>query len=196
MPRIESFRSSTVRLITIVRTLPSWFVLVLAFGGFGLAAAGTFADDEFKIENSVYQGDSQPDPSAGADANASVDANNANPKAQEPESRSITYFTGGAVYDSIKQPGEIAVFDKAAKQFILVSITRRIRTELSTADIANLTLQLQKVAAKNADPLIRFSAEPSFQEQFDAATNALTLSSQWITYRLELTPEPSREAVE
>ena len=157
-----------------------WFMV----GGTWFTANVAIADEEFKIENSVYQGDP-------ADQGDKADA-----KGKSPVSRSITRFVGGSVYDFMKEPAEIAIFEKAAQRFVLINVDRRIRAELPTKDIAVFTLQLQKLAAKNPDPLIRFSAAPSFQEKFDEAAQELTLSSEWVTYRLVLTPEPSQEVVD
>jgi hypothetical protein len=128
--------------------------------------------EDFKVENAVYAGDEQ-----------------------EPASRSITYFTGGAVYDCMKAPAEVAIFEKSADRFVLVDVPRQVRTELSTKQIATFIQQLKELAAKNADPLIKFSAEPAFQKHFDAATNELTLSSQWLNYRVVLAPQANQEVV-
>jgi hypothetical protein len=66
---------------------------------------------------------------------------------------------------------------------------------LSTKQIAAFIQQLKELAAKNTDPLIKFSAEPAFQEHFDAATNELTFNSRWLNYRLILAPEANQEVV-
>lgn len=149
-----------------------WLPALLVATGVWLALGAVFAD-EFKFENAVYEGDQK-----------------------EPISRSITYFLDDAVYDSIKDPAEIAIFERTAQQFVLVDIGRRIRTELSTKDIAAFAQQLQQLAAKNVDPVIKFCAEPSFQEKFDAANEELTLSSQWLTYQVVLAPESNQQAVD
>jgi hypothetical protein len=141
------------------------------------------ADEEFKVENSVYRGDP-------------ADLTKKDVQAEAPIGRSITRFVGGAVYDSMKEPAEIAIFEKAAQRFILINVDQRIRAELSTRDIAAFTLELQKRSAKNSDPLIRFSANPTFQERYDEATQELTLGSEWVTYRLTLMPESSQEIVD
>jgi hypothetical protein len=140
------------------------------------AASHAFADD-FKIENSVYVGESQE-------------------QTQKPTTRSITYFTANAVYDMMKEPAEVTIFEKSVERFVLIDVNRRVRTELTLQDITLFVQKLQQLAAKNPDPLIKFAAEPTFREGFDAAKNELTLSSQWVNYRLILTPEPNQQAVE
>lgn len=148
------------------------FVLVL----FLTSAAATRAEqpnpEDFKVENSVYTGDQQ-----------------------EPAIRTITYFTGKAVYDCMKAPAEVAIFEKSARRFVLIDVSRRDRTELSTEQVAAFTQQLKDLAARNVDPLIKFSAQPVFQEHFDAAVNELTFSSQWLNYRVVLESQADQEIV-
>ena len=128
--------------------------------------------EDFKVENSVYTGDEQ-----------------------EPASRTITYFKGEVVFDSMKAPAEVAIFEKSADRFVLLDVSRRVRTQLSTKQIAAFTQRLKELAARNVDPLIKFSAEPAFQEHFDAAANELTFSSQWLNYRVVLQTEANQEVV-
>jgi hypothetical protein len=56
--------------------------------------------------------------------------------------------------------------------------------------------QLQSRAAQTADPLVKFLADPKFQEQFNESTRELTFASPLLTYRLTLSPQASAAAVE
>jgi hypothetical protein len=155
----------------------TWHVsaaLALAIGLLGRAAsfAAQPTAEDFKVENSVYTADGQ-----------------------EPAIQTITYFKGEAVYDSIKAPAEVAIFEKSADRFVLLDVARRVRSQLSTKQIAAFSQRLKEVAARNADPLIKFSAEPAFQEHFDAAANELTFSSQWLNYRVVMETESNQEVV-
>jgi hypothetical protein len=142
--------------------------------GFGSSASG----EDFRVNNEVF------------------------PSGQkEPSSQSITIFHGGAVYDSMKSPAEIVVFDKAAGRFVLMNPANQTRTELTTADIAAFVKQLQARAAaptasKDPDPVVRFLADPKFQERFDESMGELALSSPMVSYRLVLSTDQSQAAVE
>ncbi len=153
--------------------------LVSAALALGICLAGSVASradqpkaEDFKVENSVYTGDEP-----------------------EPASRTTTYFKGGAVYDCMTAPAEVAIFEKSANRFVLVDVSRRVRTELSTKQIAAFTQRLKEVAARNVDPLLTVSAEPAFQEHFDATANELTFSSRWLNYRVVLETEANQEVV-
>ena len=132
----------------------------------GLAAARPVAADNFRVENAVFAENQQ-----------------------QPESRTITIFAGGLVYDFLDQPPEAIVLDQAAGRFTLLDLQRRVRTVLSTEEVAAFSEKLKQRAAQyKDDALLTFMAEPAFQEQFDSKTNRLTLASPEITYQLQLTP--------
>ena len=101
-------------------------------------------------------------------------------------SRSTTIFHNGLVYDYLDRPAEVIVFDKAAGRFTLLDTVRRVRAELAAGDVADLTRRLQQSAEAHPDPFIKFLADPKFREQFDETAQELTLSSQWLTYRVVL----------
>lgn len=141
------------------------FVLAAAWAC--LASVG-FAGDamhrggvEFRIENRVF-------------------VNNA----KEPHAESTTIFLGGVVYDYLKKPAEITVFDPAHARFILLDTDRRVQTELSLEKVASFVEGLRRLADRWSDPFERFLGAPEFEERFDATSGELTLSSPWLTYRL------------
>jgi hypothetical protein len=150
------------------------YAILLIIGVFGMVIgrAGATLGEDFRVDNAVYVGDQK-----------------------EPSSQSTTIFSGGVVYDCLKTPPETVVFDKTTSQFVLLSLTRRVRTELSTGELSAFIERLQPLAAKSADSLVKFLAEPKFQEQ-SSQTGELTLSSAPITYRLTLARETSPSVVE
>jgi hypothetical protein len=149
-----------------------WLAILVAVTGQALIGKATVAD-EFKVENAVYVSTQE-----------------------KAVSQSTTIFHGGAVYDFLTEPAEVAIFEKTGNRFILVDVARRTRTELSTENVTTFTQRLQQRAAKSADPLVKFLAEPKFEEQYDAARGELTLGSPLVSYRLVLAAEANQEAVE
>jgi hypothetical protein len=136
------------------------------------ARAAAALGEDFRMDNVVYVGDQK-----------------------EPSSQSATIFSGGVVYDCLKTPAETVVFDKMTGQFVLLNLTRRARTELSTGEVSAIIERLQPMAAKSKDPLVKFLAEPKFQEQ-SSQPGELTLSGPPITYRLTLVRETDQGLVE
>lgn len=115
---------------------------------------------------------------------------------KKPSSQSVTIFADGVVYDCMKAPAEIVVFDKPAEKFVLLNQASRTRAELTTRDVAAFVRELQPLAAKNPDPLVKFLANPKFEDQYNAATGELTFSSPMMTYRLLLSTDQSQAAVD
>ncbi len=144
-----------------------WITLALGV----LLSMGEAAAGDFRIENTVYVG-----------------------KSDKPVVRSTTIFHQGAVYDFMAEPAEVVVFDKQAGRFTLLDISRRVRTEMTTDQVAQFTAQLKKSAGGQTDPFAKFLAAPTFDEQFEKAPRRLTLSSPWMTYRMELA-EPGSKAI-
>lgn len=147
---------------------------VLLAGAFAAAAGQaqpTLAED-FRVDNAVYSGDEK-----------------------EPTNRSTTIFREGVVYDCLTNPAETVVFDKAAGRFVLLNVMHRKRSELTTTEVTAVIDRLQSVAAKSKDPLVKFLAEPKFQERVDDAAGELTLTSPLVSYRLVLSHEPSPDLV-
>lgn len=150
-------------------------IVLIAAAAFSMAAGWVVSagGEDFRVENKVFSGDDK-----------------------EPLSESTTIFCHGVVYDCLKSPAETVVFDKAADRFQLLSLSHRTRTELNTANVTAFVDRLQELAAKNKDPLVRFLAEPQFDERFADASGELILSSPLVTYRLTLAPESDRGVVE
>ena len=142
--------------------------LVLTLGGVSANAPLASAED-FRVENKVFAGNRK-----------------------KPISQSTTIFLDGVVYDYLENPAEVIVFEKEQGRFTLLDTTRRVRTELPTGKVAAFTKQLQQSASQQEDPFIKFLAAPEFEEQFDESSGELTLSSSWMTYRVELVDAESR----
>jgi len=103
---------------------------------------------------------------------------------KEPQAESTTIFFRGVVYDYLKKPAEVTVFDKSRGRFVLLDIGRRVQTEINTQKIMAFTEALRKLAVGHSDPFVQFLGDPKFEEQFDETAGELTLSSPWMTYRI------------
>ncbi len=116
---------------------------------------------ELRIETDVYSGD-----------------------AEESISHTVTLFDSGTVYDFVDKTQQVAVFrlptSSRPGQFILLDLKSKRRTEVSTEKIEGLMDKLSKWALQQEDPMLKFSAQPEFEEKFEEGTGQLTLdSSQW-----------------
>ena len=149
-------------------------LLVAAFSG---AALPPFAAGEnFRIETKIFVGD-----------------------AEEPASQTTTLFQGGVVYDFLAEPEQIAVFRKPGGgkpgRFILLDPQRRVRTELSTDQLAGAMNKLRNWAARQRDPLLKFAANPQFEESFDRTTGQLLLASHEESYTIKTEPADAPDAL-
>ncbi|MEN6458127.1 MAG: hypothetical protein ABFC63_04295 [Thermoguttaceae bacterium] len=143
-------------------------LVVLAALGASPAAdqSAAAAGDDFRVENTVFAVDQR-----------------------EPPCESTTIFHQGVVYDCMKTPAETIVLDAPAGRFVLLNPTRKSRAELPTSELAAFTDQLQRVALKSKEPLVKFLAAPKFDVRFDRVGNELSLGSAWANYRLTVVAE-------
>jgi hypothetical protein len=153
--------------------LHTCIVLLAAFSFVSGGRAYPALGEDFRVDNMVYA---------------------ANEK--EPSSQSTTIFHGGVVYDCMKSPEETVVFDKAASRFVLLNLTQRARTEISTGKIMAFVDGLQSRAAKGKEPLLQFLAEPKFEERADDSSGELTFSSTLVNYTVTLAPEANPSIVQ
>ena len=132
--------------------------------------------DDFRIETKIFVGDEE-----------------------KPVSETTTLFLEGVVYDFLSAPRQVAVFRKAAGgkpgRFILLSPNERIRTELSTDQVARVMDKLRTWAARQQDPFLQFAADPQFKESFEPAKGRLVLASHLESYTVETTPADQAEAL-
>lgn len=110
---------------------------------------------------------------------------------KEPRSESTTIFYEGLAYDFLDKPAEIIVCDVPHRRFVLLDPARRVKTEVSTDEVAALCENLYRWAQRQTDPLLRFMANPKFEEEFDEAAGELVFKSPWMTYRVATAPAES-----
>ncbi|MCA9230722.1 MAG: hypothetical protein KDA57_08720 [Planctomycetales bacterium] len=132
--------------------------------------------EELRIETDVYAGD-----------------------ATEPLSHNVTLFDSGTVYDYSQAPEQIIVFRAPSAshpgQFILLDVREKQRTEVSTKRIDGLMKKLTRWAAEQEEPLLKFSADPQFEEQFDEESGTLSLTSDIWQYRVATVPAENAAAL-
>jgi len=140
-----------------------------AFPRFALAAG-------FRIETKIFIGDEE-----------------------EPVSETTTLFLGGVVYDFLAEPEQVAMFRRPGGgktgRFILLDPVRRLRTELSTDQLAGAMDKLSTWAARQKDPVLQFAANPTFDESFDEQSGKLILASHEESYQIETAPAHQPEAL-
>lgn len=135
-------------------------VLIVMAAVLELVVPAAVADD-FRVDNSIFLDNEK-----------------------EPDVQSTTIFCGGLVYDYLKTPAEITVFDKGRNGFVLLDAARRVKTEVSLDKVTALAEHLQTWAIRQNDPLLAFLANPKFDEQFRENAGKLLLASPLVTYDL------------
>jgi hypothetical protein len=125
------------------------------------ASGGTLAEEGFRIENKVFMTGEK-----------------------DPQIRSTTIFHDGVVYDYLADPAEVTIFDVKHGRFVLLDLTRRIKTELTAERVAGFSDRLRQWSLKQSDPFLRFLGDPQFEVAFDESTHELTFTNPWMTYRL------------
>lgn len=152
--------------------LSQWILAGVAFAVLSAEVSAVMPEVEgFRIDNVVYSG-----------------------KEKQPVVRTTTIFLNGVVYDFMEQPHEAIVLEPEVGRFTLLSMTRRIRVELSVDDVVELSRGVRQRAAMHESPFVQFLANPEFDERFDLSSGTLTLDSPWITYQVE-TVNPEDPAI-
>jgi hypothetical protein len=151
--------------------------MFVAFFGW-LLASRAFAED-FRISTEIFVGDKK--------------------KNEESVSKTTTLFHSGVVYDFLDKPEQTAVFRKPGGgktgRFILLDKERRVRTELSTDQLAGAMNKITNWAARERDPFLKFAANPQFEETFDRSTGQLLLASHEMSYTIKTEPADAPEAL-
>jgi hypothetical protein len=133
----------------------------------GMMFCGAWASrsgaEEFRVESKVYAG-----------------------KDDASTSESVTLFADERVYDFLSSPSEITVFDFPRGRIVLLDTNRKLRTELTTDKLNEFTDQLRVRAARQTDALLKFAANPKFDESHSDA-QWLQFSSPHMTYRVHPT---------
>lgn len=106
-----------------------------------------------------------------------------------------TLFRAGVVYDYLQAPGLTTVFDPARQRFILLDPETKLRCEVGTVQVAQFNNALRERAAKSADPLLQFMAQPAFQIEGNKAPGMLKLLSPLVSYQLKTARVEDAEAL-
>src|SRR5438046_252777 len=118
-------------------------VLMLSLIVCGMRAARA---EEFRIESKVFTA-----------------------KEEAPVSESLTLFDDGRVYDFLSLPSEITLFDLSRGRIVLMDPDRKLRTELTTDELNTFIEQLRTRAARQTDRLLKFAADPKFEESRESS---------------------------
>lgn len=100
---------------------------------------------------------------------------------------SQTIFLDGKVYDFLADSSEAVVFDLSAGRVVLCDSSRRLRTELTTQELADFAMRLRDRALAGGSDFVKFAAQPTFAQKLDPETNEIVLSSDLLTYRAAAT---------
>ncbi len=136
--------------------------------GFALACcvclvSGTTLGQEFRIETKIFVGNEK-----------------------VPVSKNLTLFVDGKVYDFLlTSPEEITVLDPQRSQFILLDVSRKLRTTINKDVLTQFSAKLKLRAAKSKDPLVAFSASPDFEVKETEDTTDIDFIAKEISYRVQ-----------
>lgn len=151
----------------------SLFVALAA--GCSLTAASAAAP-EFRIETDVYVGEEV-----------------------EPASHTVTLFEEYAVYEFSDNPAQTIVYREPTEggpsHFIILDPATRRRTDVDAERVSKLMDKLVGWAKDQKDPLLKFSAEPEFDETFDSKSGDLTLANKQWTYRVATVAAEDKDAL-
>ena len=98
-----------------------------------------------------------------------------------PVSEATTLFDGEMVYHFMKEPAQTIIYRAPGAnrdgEFLILDLDREQRTDISTKRIGGLMNKLNRWAAEQEDTLLKFSAQPIFEEEFDEETGILTMEN-------------------
>jgi hypothetical protein len=113
----------------------------------------------------------------------------------EEPSESTTLFYAGRVYDFLSAADETTVFDPQNDEFKLLDARRKLKTEITTGEIAQKINLLRTAArAQVTLPSAKFYVDPKFAESQDPKTGEVLLTSAFLDYRLGTIIPPNPEA--
>jgi len=134
------------------------------------------APPEFRIETEVYVGEEV-----------------------EPASHTVILFEESAVYEFSDNPAQTIVYREPSEgrpaQFVILDPATHRRTDVEAERVTRLMEKLCGWAKEQKDDLLKFSADPQFDETFDAGSGDLTLANKLWTYRVATVPAVSKEAL-
>lgn len=141
----------------------SWWAVGIAAACCQLAMALARADEtSFAIRTQVYADDSK-----------------------NPVAENLTIFEADTIYDfSDLTPATVTVFDRKSRSFTLAQCEARVQTVLAASDIVRFAARQQAEAQQSTNELVRFAADPTFTESFDARSSRLSLTSPYWDYQV------------
>jgi hypothetical protein len=157
-------QAATDEVCTMIRTFFS-LIALFAWSAVSLATA-----DDFRVESKVFTGEEP-----------------------APVSQNSTLFYAGKVYDFLAEPTEITVYDLPRNRILLLSPSRGLQSEVTLESLTEFSTKLQQWAAGQADPLLKFAAQPQFEQKVDEARSEVAFSSQFVTYRVVIEKAQSAE---
>jgi hypothetical protein len=125
-----------------------------------LLQANRASTDDFRIESKIYVGNEN-----------------------NPSSESLTLFRGGQIYDFLSKPSETTVVNRTRGLVILLDPARKVRTEIRGDRLTAFGDELKLWAGKQTDPLLKFAADPRFEQSLDPG-GELLFNSPFINYRV------------
>ena len=117
--------------------------------------------------------------------------------AKQPFCRCHTFFHANKGYDYIDSVGDVTILDYTAKKVTVLHGSRKIATSFTLAELdQSITEAFHQAEEFLKEPVkqvkydhaqlhefIKFQLHPEFEEEYDASTRKLTLSSEQLTYQ-------------
>lgn len=130
---------------------------------------------DFRIETKVYRGDEE-----------------------LPITQTTTLFQNGVIYDFVEATGRVAIYrhqqGDTPGRFLLIDPARSVKTEFTVDRLDSAIATLRTWSRTQRDPLLKFAADPEFDQLYDEESGVLTLESDPMTYRLATVPVERSEA--
>ncbi len=107
------------------------------------------------------------------------------PRDQTTLAENLTVFQAGKIYDfMMSEPRAVTEFDTDARRFVLADRALGIRTALSADELVRFAATEHAKAMESSSPLIRFAANPRFEETYDAKAGTISLTSPHWDYEV------------
>ena len=114
---------------------------------------------------------------------------------KEPSVQYLTLFQDNTVYDFREtSPKEITLYEIPRNRVVLLDESRKVKVTF-TIDQLLRTAADMKSHVDETNPLFFFACHPVFDRTLDDKTNALTLASKQLTYRIKGTKPKHADAV-
>ena len=148
----------------------------LTFGILSFAFCSLVSAQQLRIETSVFVDDEA-----------------------EPVSETVTLFDSTTVYHFVEHPQQETVYRAPGAsregQFIILDVQNKKRTDISTKRIAGLMEKLTLWAGEQEDVMLKFSAQPMFEESYDEEKGILELENPAWTYTVATVPAEDDQAL-